>query len=207
MKTLILQSLGPPGPGWGGTKVPTTPHRPEPPVAGCWRARGLCALSAFLPGKAAAKLSTPLSSSPRPSPWGRGRPSGSTVAIHTSPLPGLWFLALVWLLALSGVHAQTPPTLIQQVISREFSVYVGGVQTPEYKELVSREVSLFIGDEPSPPYRQVISREVSIVVTTPEWPAKVSPLVVTPAPTGESVTLSWLGYNEWAQKDIVRYDI
>ena len=113
----------------------------------------------------------------------------------------------MWLLALSSVQAQTPPTLIQQVISREFSVYVGGIVTPEYKELVSREFSLFIGDEPSPPLRQALSREVSIVVTTPQAPARVTNLIVNATPIGDSATLSWAGYNEWAQRDVVRYDI
>ncbi len=97
--------------------------------------------------------------------------------------------------------------LIQQVISREFSIHVGGVQTPEYKQLVSRECSVFVGDEPSPPLKQAVSREVSIVVTTPTVPARVSPLIVTPTPTGETVTLSWAGYNQWAQRDVARYDI
>ena len=94
-------------------------------------------------------------------------------------------LALVWLAFASFAQAQTPPVLIQEVISREFSI--------------------FVGDEPTPPWRQAVSREVSIVVTTPAWPAKVSPLIVTPTPTGESVTLSWLGYNEWAQRDVAGY--
>ena len=96
---------------------------------------------------------------------------------------------------------------MQQVISREFSIHVGGVQTPEYKEIVSREFSVFVGDEPSPPWKQVVSREFSIVVTTPAAPAKVSPLIVTFTPTGESVTLSWAGYNQWAQRDVAGYRI
>jgi hypothetical protein len=119
----------------------------------------------------------------------------------------LAWVALAWLLFAPFAQAQTPPTLIQQVISREVSIHVGGVQVPEYRELVSREFSVFIGDEPTPPLRQIVSREVSIVVTTPQVPAKVSPLIVTPTPTGESVTLSWAGYNEWLQRDIVRYDV
>jgi hypothetical protein len=114
-------------------------------------------------------------------------------------------LALVWLAFAPFAQAQIDTNLMQEVISREFSIHVGGVQVPEYKELVSREFSIFVGDEPTPPWKQAVSREVSIVVTTPAWPAKVAPLVVTPTPTGESVTLSWLGYNEWAQKDVTGY--
>ncbi len=29
--------------------------------------------------------------------------------------------------------AQTPPVLVQQIISREVAIHVGGVQTPEHK--------------------------------------------------------------------------
>ena len=113
------------------------------------------------------------------------------------------------LLALSSAQAQaqTPPTLIQQVISRQVSIHVGGAQTPEHKEIVSREFSVFVGEESNPPHKQVASREVSIVVTTPAWPAPVANLSVTPTPTGESVTLSWAGYNEWAQNDVASYAI
>ena len=116
-------------------------------------------------------------------------------------------LAFAWLLLAPSLHAQTPPVLIQQVISREYSIHVGGVSVPEDKEIVSREFSIFVGDEPSPPLRQIISREVSIVVTTPEVPARVTPLTVPPSPMGDTVTLSWTNYNEWAEHDVARYDI
>jgi hypothetical protein len=115
-------------------------------------------------------------------------------------------LVFFCLLLAPAAQAQSIDTnWFPQVISRDYSIHVGGVQTPEFKEIVSREFSVFVGDEPTPPWKQAVSREVSIVVTTPAWPAKVSPLVVTPTPTGESVTLSWLGYNQWAQKDVAGY--
>jgi len=75
------------------------------------------------------------------------------------------------------------------------------------KEVASREFSVFVGDEPTPPWKQVASREVSIVITTPEVPAQVTNLTVNSTPTGETVTLSWLGYNEWAQRDVTHYNI
>ena len=115
-------------------------------------------------------------------------------------------LALLWLALAPLAHAQTIETnLMQEVISREYSVHIGGIQTPEYKDIVSREFSVFVGVEPS--YRQVVSREVSIVVTTPAVPARVAPLIVTATPTGETVTLSWAGYNHWAQRDVAGYRI
>ncbi len=114
-------------------------------------------------------------------------------------------LAGLWMLIVCGTQAQ--PVLVQQIISREYSIHVGGIQTPEYKAVISREVTLFVGDEPVPPLKQAVSREVSIAVTTPAVPTKVSPLIVTATPTGETVTLSWAGYNQWAQGDVARYDI
>ena len=103
--------------------------------------------------------------------------------------------------------AQSPEVWIKEVISREVSVHIGGVQIPEIKQINSREVSLFVGQEPVPSYRQAVSREVSVVMTTPQAPSRVTPLVVTPSPTGDIVTLSWTGYNELAQQDVVQYDV
>jgi hypothetical protein len=97
--------------------------------------------------------------------------------------------------------------LIKEVISREVSIHVGGIQTPEYKEVVSRETSVFIGGEPEPPYKEVISREVSVVITTPQPPTRITQLNVSATPSGDSVTLSWNGYNEWSEKDVARYNI
>ena len=240
MKTLLLQSLGPPGRGAVGTTAPHTPaaeghpgpaspsDRRREPAGSPRRASvwGAGACSRFPRG------ATPNSGEATKAPasrthskrFARHAASGNTRTARglaysktwrSSPAAGphrrlpvwplLWMMGC-WLLA-SFAQAQTPPTLMQEVISREVSIHVGGVQTPKDKELVSRECSVFVGDEPSPPFKQVISREVSMVVTTPEAPARVSPLIVTATPTGESVTLSWAGYNEWAQRDIVRYDI
>ncbi len=116
-------------------------------------------------------------------------------------------LLVAWLVAVPAASPQPPPVLIQQVVSREVSIHVGGVQTPDAKQVISREVAVFIGSEPEPPQKQLISREVSVVVTTPQVPARVSQLAVTPTPTGEMVVLSWTGYNQWAERDVARYDI
>ena len=186
MKTLHLQSVGPPG-RWGlGTGFPKS-SRPQ-----------------SFPGAASLRLRR------REQAGERWRASVCQTMRRSDSVAGSFLVLpvlLAGLLLACSTQAQTPPVLMQQVISREYSIHVGGVQTPEYKELVSREVAVFVGDEPTPPFKQVVSREFSIVVTTPAVPAKVSPFVVTPTPTGESVTLSWSGYNEWAQADIVRYDI
>jgi hypothetical protein len=97
--------------------------------------------------------------------------------------------------------------LIPEVITREISIHVGGLQTPEIQYVETREVSLFIGTEPEPPYRQVESREVSLVVSDALPPPRMEQVEVTLSPTGDVVTLDWTGYDQWAIRDVVRYDI
>ena len=55
------------------------------------------------------------------------------------------------------------PVLIKEMTTREFSIHVGGVQTPDIKEVVSREQVFFIDNGPANPYAQVVSRQVSLV--------------------------------------------
>ena len=114
----------------------------------------------------------------------------------------IWSCLLV---SLSGL-AQTP-LLLRETFSREFSVHVGGEQTPLVKEFISREVSCFVGAEPSPPYSQAFSRELSLLITTPVIPARVTQLSVSVSPTGDRVLLDWSAYNEILQGDVVRYRI
>src|SRR6516225_9733847 len=110
------------------------------------------------------------------------------------------------LLAASSAPGQTPP-LLKEAFTREYSVFVGGDQTPLVKDVSSREVSVFIGDEASPPFAQAVAREVSVLVTTPGIPQRVTNLTVSVSPTGDKAFLSWCGYNEVAQNDVVRYRI
>ena len=117
---------------------------------------------------------------------------------------------LVVLTCLLGWHAgfaQGDPLLLKEVFTREVSVHVGGLQDPLVREIASREVSCFVGQEPAAPYQQALTREISVLVTTPAIPTRITQLQVTPSPTGETVTLSWAGYNQWANHDVVRYDI
>ncbi|NMD22196.1 MAG: hypothetical protein GYA76_18385, partial [Verrucomicrobia bacterium] len=113
----------------------------------------------------------------------------------------LWMAALAGWLALPCAFGQGD-LLLRETFSREVSVFVGGVQSPPVREIASREVSVFVGQEPVPPYAQALSREVSVLVTTPTAPARITQLVVTPSPTGDTVTLSWEGYNQWAEHDV-----
>ncbi|MCI0541755.1 MAG: hypothetical protein L0Z50_41690, partial [Verrucomicrobiales bacterium] len=75
------------------------------------------------------------------------------------------------------------------------------------KEAFSREVSFFVGTEPEGSEREGFSREFSLLITTPTAPERVTQLVVTVSPTGETATLDWSGYNELLQRDVVRYQI
>jgi len=106
-----------------------------------------------------------------------------------------------------AAKAQDSTLLAKEVITREFSVSVGGVDSPDYREIVSREASVFVGGDPSPASAEVVSREVSFVVAATNAPAPVSGLIVTMSPGGGTVTLSWAGYNQWAQLDVAGYAI
>ncbi len=79
--------------------------------------------------------------------------------------------------------------------------------SPALQEVVSREVTVLIGAEPEPPFKETVSREVSLVVSTPAVPARVARLNVSPSPSGESANLSWESYNQWAQQDVIGYDV
>ncbi len=74
-------------------------------------------------------------------------------------------------------------------------------------ELVSREFSLAVGAEPEPPYRQVVSRECDLAVDVPAAPPPITTLVASASPLGDSATLEWGGYNQWAVGDIVGFEV
>lgn len=124
-----------------------------------------------------------------------------------SPLllpPGLTLL--LWTADDQQALAQHRP-LLREAISREYAIHVGGLQIPTTKEVSSREFSVFIGAEPAIPHREAISRELSIAVSTEAVPSPVTQLTVAVSPTGETATLDWRGYDEFAQHDLQRYDI
>jgi hypothetical protein len=106
-----------------------------------------------------------------------------------------------------GSTAAVDSLLIPEIIAREVGINVGGVQTPDIQSVAAREFSVFIGMEPEPPYKQVESREVDLVVSTPAPPPRVEDFKVTVSPTGHTVTLDWTGYDHYAIRDVVRYEI
>lgn len=120
----------------------------------------------------------------------------------------LLVLVALGLLAASPLRgSEPPPVLFKEAISREWSFHVGGVQTPEYREVASREISFFVGGDPERPFREAVSREVSFVVTSPAVPERITQLTVKPSPDGSTTSLSWFGYNPWAQRDVARFDV
>ncbi len=96
--------------------------------------------------------------------------------------------------------------LLREVVSREFSVQVGGVESDPVKEAVSREASIFVENGPSG-FAQVVSREYDLVNVSSEPPPTVTGLTVSASPTGASATLDWSTYNQLAVGDIVRFQI
>jgi hypothetical protein len=71
-------------------------------------------------------------------------------------------------------------------------------------EVISREATVFVGEGPN---REVVSREASVVVDNPGPPDPVGEFSVEISPTGSTVTLDWTSYNQWIQRDVVRYRI
>jgi uncharacterized delta-60 repeat protein len=75
------------------------------------------------------------------------------------------------------------------------------------KEIISREMALFNGYEGAPQFKQLVSREVSLLLSDTTPPPPVTNLSFTHTPTGNDITLSWDGYNQWATRDVAAYQI
>ncbi len=121
----------------------------------------------------------------------------------------MYFHRLVLVLTCLGwiTPALQGQVLIKEVVSREVSMHVGGIQTPEIKEVISREVSLNRENGPANPYAQVISREVSLAVGSTAAPPAITDLVIQVSPTGDSATLDWSSYNQWQVADISHFAV
>lgn len=116
-----------------------------------------------------------------------------------------WLIIGVLLaLAFSSVQAEV---LIKEVASREYALHVGGESMPGLQQVISREASLYVENGPAEPFSQVISREVDIAVASPTAPSAITNITIEVSATGESVTLDWKAYNQWATRDIARFDI
>ena len=74
-------------------------------------------------------------------------------------------------------------------------------------EVVSRELSIFAGGTTTPTFSEISSREISVLVTTPAAPDRLAELRIDISPTGDRASLDWSGYNELAQRDVLRYRI
>ncbi|ETR72318.1 MAG: hypothetical protein OMM_07575, partial [Candidatus Magnetoglobus multicellularis str. Araruama] len=97
--------------------------------------------------------------------------------------------------------------LIKEVMTREFSIHVGSTEPNKIKEIFSREASIFVSPAGDILFGQCISREMSFIVVSDSPPTPITNLSVNLSPTGETATLDWRNYNQWAEKDIERFDI
>ncbi|MBN1932552.1 MAG: hypothetical protein JW786_13195, partial [Desulfobacterales bacterium] len=118
-----------------------------------------------------------------------------------------YITSLICLGLLTPALGDMGPVFIKEVMSREVSIQVGGIQPSGIKEVFSREASIFINNGPVDAFTQGISRELSIVVTSIPPPHQITVLQVSLSPTGDRATLDWSAYNQWAEMDIVRFDI
>ncbi len=96
---------------------------------------------------------------------------------------------------------------ITQLISREYSVDIGGVQSPDIQQLTSRELSVSIENGPDNPWSQLSSREYSTVLLSGTPPPQVSAITASNSPSGSRVLLNWSNYNQWAVGTVARFDI
>jgi hypothetical protein len=54
---------------------------------------------------------------------------------------------------------------------------------------------------------ETLTREVSLVISDSSAPPRIEDFAITPSPTGSTVTLNWSNYDQYAVRDVVRYDI
>jgi len=116
-------------------------------------------------------------------------------------------LAFVAMAFSSWIPRSEAQVLIREVMSREVALDNGGAESTPLKEVVSREVSLFIENGPFAPFAQIDSREASLANVSNTPPPALTELSVTVSPTGESATLDWSSYNQFAVGSVVRFDI
>lgn len=123
---------------------------------------------------------------------------------HCRTMAG-WIAALLLLFHAAPALAQGE-VLIKEIVSREFSLHVGGVESSPVKEAVSREFSISV-ENGKDGYAQTISREYDLLINSTAPPPVITELEATVSPTGETAVLDWGNYNQWAIGDILRFDI
>lgn len=97
--------------------------------------------------------------------------------------------------------------LLREVASRELTLDIGGAESIPGKETVSREFSIHVENGGTAVVGQINSREMDVLVSSSAAPPAVTGVVVSVSPTGDSATLNWSSYNQWAVGDIIRFDI
>jgi hypothetical protein len=74
-------------------------------------------------------------------------------------------------------------------------------------ETLSREYSYFVEPSHPEPFHEIIAREVSYVVSSTNPPPAVPSFDVLLSPNGDTATLNWADYDQYAIGDIARFDI
>lgn len=111
-------------------------------------------------------------------------------------------------LLLFAPHASAQgDVLLREVVSREHSVHVGGVESSPPQQAVSREFSIHIENGAQALIGQVVSRELDLLVSSAAAPPALTGVQVNVSPTGETASLDWSSYNQWAVGDIQRFDV
>lgn len=94
----------------------------------------------------------------------------------------------------------------RELFSREFTLHSGGVDWSPVKQLFSREFTLYNGQDDPPAHRELFSREFSLFNASPTPPEAVVGLAIEANDAGDTVTLSWTGYEEFGQPGgVARY--
>ena len=124
-------------------------------------------------------------------------PAGDTSVTLTGLAPNRdHYLAVVPVDALGQfdpeVNYAAAYVISPEVVSREFSIHVGAGRVNQYAEVVSREYSILMPDD---------------VVPDPVTGLDSGFFAETSQSEFSAVYLDWTSYNEWAQRDVARYDI
>ena len=93
------------------------------------------------------------------------------------------FALVAMSLGVLAPHAHSQGTvLIREVVSREFALSIGGVESLPVKEASSREISISV-EAGRANFTEVVSREYDVVIVSNAPPPVVTGLTVTSSPT------------------------
>ncbi len=124
--------------------------------------------------------------------------------MHRFVLAAVAFFALLYGLTAQGFADET--ILIKEVFSRETSI-IRFEKGPGINEVFSKEVSLFVPNGRPDEIREITSRSVGLLNVDSTAPAPIEDLDVTLSPTGDTAVLDWSSYDQWSVGDVVEFVI